>query len=32
MKNIYAGLLFNQGHVTDPGLARSLAGEPVRDR
>lgn len=29
MKNIYAGLLFNQGHVTDPELARSLAGAPV---
>ncbi|TYT26529.1 hypothetical protein FZO89_09800 [Luteimonas viscosa] len=26
--NIYAGLLFNQGHISDPGLARSLARTP----
>ncbi len=24
--NIYAGLLFNQGHVADPATARMLAG------
>jgi hypothetical protein len=26
--NIYAGLLFNQGHVGDVATARLLAGEP----
>lgn len=26
--NIYAGLLFNQGHVGDAATARLLAGEP----
>lgn len=26
--NIYAGLLFNQGHVQDPGTARMLADVP----
>ncbi len=26
--NIYAGLLFNQGYVSDPALARSLARTP----
>lgn len=24
--NLYAGLLFNQGHLSDPDLVRSLAG------
>ena len=27
MKNIYAGLLFMHGHIQDPALAISLAGE-----
>jgi hypothetical protein len=26
--NIYAGLLFNQGYISDPELARALAGTP----
>ena len=29
--NIYTGLLFNQGHLQDPELVRSLAGESPRD-
>ena len=29
--NIYTGLLFNQGHLQDPELVRSLAGEDPRD-
>lgn len=29
--NIYTGLLFNQGHLQDPELVRSLAGEAPRD-
>ena len=30
--NIHAGLLFLHGHITDPELARSLAGNADDDR
>ena len=29
--NIFTGLLFNQGHIQDPELARSLAQAPSPD-
>lgn len=29
--NIYTGLLFNQGHLQDPELVRSLAGESASE-
>ncbi len=29
--NIYAGLLFLQGHITNTDLARQLAGAPTAD-